>query len=287
MILLPNRRAFLAGASMTSLGLLAGCSGQSDQTSEAISAKTPGYLSLLGVQLYTVRDLFEADARGTLEALAQIGIKDCETAGLFEYSAADIRAIMDDNGLISRSGHVRLEWLRDDAAFGRALEDAATLGQDRLYLGWIPEEERAIEKYRTLAELLNKRGEEAKAAGMKVGYHNHDFEFIEEDGTTGYDILLGETDPELVTMELDVYWVAHAKLDPSAVLQATPNRFSALHLKDRAENGDMASVGDGTIDFANVLPLAESLGVERFYIEHDNPEEPLVSVGRSYAHLTA
>jgi len=259
MILQPNRRTFLSAASITSLGLLTGCSAPSGETARAATDEIPGYLSLLGVQLYTVRDLFEADARGTLEALAEIGIKSCETAGLYDYSAADIRA----------------------------LEDAATLGQDRLYLGWIPEEERAPEKYRALAELLNARGEEAKAAGMMVGYHNHDFEFNEADETTGYDILLSETDPELVTMELDLYWVAHAGLDGAAILQATPDRFSAIHIKDRAADGEMASAGDGEIDFATLLPLAESLGATRFYIEHDNPADPLVSVGRSYSHLMA
>ncbi|KEO89863.1 hypothetical protein EH31_11970 [Erythrobacter longus] len=241
---------------------------------------------MLGAQLYTVRTLFEADARGTLEALAKIGIKDCETAGLFEHSAADIRAIMDDNGLISRSGHVRLEALRDDAAFGANLDEAATLGQDRLYLGWIPEEERTTDKYRALAELLNRRGAEAKSAGIMIGYHNHEFEFIEQGDTTGYDILLRQTDPELVTMELDFFWVADAGKDPLEILESAPGRFTSCHIKDRDQAGEMVSVGDGTIDFKTLLPLAQAAGVERFYIEHDNPEDPLASVGRSYAHLT-
>ncbi|WP_081853370.1 sugar phosphate isomerase/epimerase family protein [Erythrobacter longus] len=285
MILQPNRRAFLAGASVTTLGLMAGCSPNvSDK--EPTGAGVLGYTEMLGAQLYTVRTLFEADARGTLEALAKIGIKDCETAGLFEHSAADIRAIMDDNGLISRSGHVRLEALRDDAAFGANLDEAATLGQDRLYLGWIPEEERTTDKYRALAELLNRRGAEAKSAGIMIGYHNHEFEFIEQGDTTGYDILLRQTDPELVTMELDFFWVADAGKDPLEILESAPGRFTSCHIKDRDQAGEMVSVGDGTIDFKTLLPLAQAAGVERFYIEHDNPEDPLASVGRSYAHLT-
>lgn len=292
MIIQPNRRAFLRGASvsslgLTSLGLMSACSPAAPDAQSADTSQAPGDTDLWGVQLYTVRDLFEADARSTLEALAQIGIKDCETAGLFEHSAADIRTIMDDNGLTSRSGHLRLEALRDDAGFASTLEDAATLGQDRLYLGWIPEEERSLDKYRALAELLNRRGEEAKAAGMMIGYHNHEFEFVEEGGVKGYDILLGETQSDLVTMELDLYWVTHAGLDPSPILQATPDRFSSLHVKDRAKDGEMVSAGAGEIDFASILPLAKSLGADRWYIEHDNPAEPLVSIGRSYTHLTA
>ena len=280
-----NRRTFLAGASIASFGAMTACSNVAGEEETEIST-LPSYTDLLGVQLYTVRDLFEADAKGTLEALAKIGVKDCETAGLFEYSAANIRSILDDNGLVSRSGHIRLEWLRDDAVFASTLEDATALGQSRLYLGWIPEEERTLDKYRELAELLNRRGQEAKAAGMMVGYHNHEFEFIEEDGTTGYSILLDNTDPELVTMELDFFWVADAGIDPLDVFESAPGRFSSCHIKDRSDAGEMVSVGDGMIDFKTLLPLAEAAGIERFYIEHDNPEDPLASVATSFNHLT-
>lgn len=281
MMIRTDRRSFVAGSSLASIAALAGCTGATETSSEEVEA--PSYTELLGVQLYTVRDLFERDARGTLEALAEIGVKDCETAGLFEHKSADIRAIMTDLGLVSRSAHVRLPELRD--SFGMALEDAATLGQSILYLGWIPEEERTPDKYRALADLLNERGADAKAAGMMVGYHNHEFEFIEQAGTTGYDILLERTDPELVTMELDFFWVAEAGKDPLAIFESAPGRFTSCHIKDRNEAGEMVSVGDGVIDFKTLLPLAEEAGIERFYVEHDNPADPLVSVGRGFTHL--
>jgi len=281
MILNPHRRAFVAGASLASLGALVGCTSEPEAGTSASEA--PSYTDMLGVQLYTVRDLFERDAQGTLIALAEIGVKDCETAGLFEHKATDVRAMLDDLGMVSRSGHIRLPWLRGDMA--PVLEDAAILGQDKLYLGWIPEEERNPDSYRALADLLNAKGEEAKAAGMMLGYHNHEFEFIEQDGTTGYDILLERTDPELVTMELDFFWVADAGQDPLEIFASAPGRFTAVHIKDRSAEGEMVSVGDGTIDFKTLLPLAEQAGVERFYVEHDNPEDPLVSVGRGFAHL--
>lgn len=282
MIIRTDRRTFLAGTSVATLAALAGCSDATE--AEAPAEAAPGYTELLGVQLYTVRDLFERDARGTLEALAEIGVKDCETAGLFDYKAADIRAMMTDLGLVSRSAHIRLPELQD--GIGPSLEDAEILGQSNLYLGWIPEEERTPDGYRALADLLNKRGEDAKAAGKIVGYHNHEFEFVEQDGTTGYDILLERTDPELVTMELDFFWVADAGIDPLEVFKKAPGRFSACHIKDRSADGEMVAVGDGEIDFKTLLPLAEEAGIERFYIEHDNPEDPLASVGRSFAHLT-
>ena len=282
MMIRTDRRAFLAGTSVASLAALAGCSGATEAEPDN-TAELPNYTKLLGVQLYTVRELFERDARGTLEALAEIGVKDCETAGLFDHNAADIRAIMADLGLVSRSAHIRLPELQD--SFGTALDNAATLDQSNLYLGWIPEEERTPDKYRALADLLNERGAEAKAAGKMVGYHNHEFEFVEQDGTTGYDILLERTDPELVTMELDFYWVAEAGKDPLEIFKRAPGRFTSCHVKDRSADGKMVSVGDGVIDFKTLLPLAEEAGIERFYVEHDNPEDPLTSIGRGFAHL--
>ncbi|WP_298468580.1 sugar phosphate isomerase/epimerase [uncultured Erythrobacter sp.] len=283
MMIRTDRRTFVAGTSFASMAALAGCTGAGETAPEEAAA-APSYTELLGVQLYTVRDLFERDARGTLEALAEIGVKDCETAGLFEHKAADIRAIMSDLGLVSRSAHIRLPELQD--GIGPSLEDADILGQSNLYLGWIPEEERTPDRYRALADLLNERGGEAKAAGKMIGYHNHEFEFIEQDGTTGYDILLERTDPELVTMELDFFWVAEAGKDPLAIFESAPGRFTSCHIKDRNEAGEMVSVGDGVIDFKTLLPIAEKAGIERFYVEHDNPEDPLISVGRGFTHLT-
>ncbi|MBV7260338.1 sugar phosphate isomerase/epimerase family protein [Erythrobacter crassostreae] len=276
-----DRRAFMGSAALVGLGALSGCTAPAGET-DADRTK-PVYDGLLGVQLYTVREMFEADPKATLEALAEIGFKDCETAGLFEHKATDIRAMMDDLGLVSRSAHVRLPQLRE--GFSNAIEEAGMLGQDRLYLGWIPEEERSLDKYRALAELLNQRGEEAKAAGMMVGYHNHEFEFIDVAGTSGYDILLAETDPELVTMEIDFFWAAEAGINPAALFDKAPGRFTSCHIKDRTSSGDMVSVGDGVIDFASYFELAETAGLERFYVEHDNPEDALASVGRSHAYL--
>jgi sugar phosphate isomerase/epimerase len=276
----PARRGFLAGTGALGLGLIAGCTEQRE-TSEAASAKP--YEGILGVQLYTVRDLFEKDAKATLEAVAQIGYKDVETAGLFKHKAEDVRAIIDDLGLTSRSGHFRLPALKE--GLEADMEAAKILGQDRLYLGWIPEEERTPDGYRALADLFNERGAVAKQQGLKLGYHNHEFEFIEQDGENGYDILLERTDPELVDMEIDFFWVADANVDPLTLFEKAPGRFSSCHIKDRSKDGEMVSVGSGTIDFASILENSEQAGLTRFYVEHDNPEEPLASIAQSFANL--
>lgn len=284
MIRLPesDRRNFLAGSAATAgLASVIGCTAAEETEAETTTAAARPYEGKLGLQLYTVRDLFEADYAATLTALAEIGYKDCETAGFFEHNPADVKSLMNDLGLESNSGHVRIEQFQD--SFAEALETADTMGQTLMVLPWIEESLRTPDSYREIADLLSARGEEAKAAGKQVAYHNHDFEFFEIDGERGYDILLERADPELVKMELDFYWVEHANEDILEVLNRAPGRFIASHLKDRAKDGSMAAVGDGTIDFASILPQAAELGMERFYVEHDNPEEPLVSVGRSYA----
>lgn len=273
-----SRRTFLAGA--MSAGALA-CAPAA--TTGPVSASPRPYAGRLGVQLYTVRALFEADFAKTLAALAEIGFADCETAGYFAHDPRDVRAAMDDLGLASRSGHIRLPELRD--GFAGQLETAGIMGQQALYLGWIPEEERSGDRYRALADLLNERGAAAKAAGIQLGYHNHDFEFFAVDGTTGYDILIERTDPDLVTMEIDFFWAAEAGVDPLALFARSPGRFRSCHIKDRAADGAMVSVGDGTIDFAASFAEAGKAGIETFYVEHDNPADPLASVARSFAYL--
>ena len=276
-----TRRQFLAATGATGLAMVAGCTAQ-EQSKTAVAKPYDG---ILGVQLYTVRALFEKDAKATLEAIAKIGFKDVETAGLFEHKAEDVRAIIDDLGLTSRSGHVRLPALKE--GLGADMEAANILGQDRLYLGWIPEEERTLDGYRALAELLNERGAAAKQQGLKLGYHNHEFEFIDQNGENGYDILLDRTDPALVDMEIDFFWAAEAGVDPASLFEKAPGRFTSCHIKDRNARGDMVSVGDGVIDFPARFAQAEKAGLTRFYVEHDNPEDPLVSIAKSFAYLTS
>ncbi|MEP0391789.1 MAG: sugar phosphate isomerase/epimerase [Erythrobacter sp.] len=275
------RRQFLGSAIGASALALAGCN---EPTQSASDKPTRVFDGILGLQLYTVRELFEKDARATLNALAEIGYKDCETAGLFEHDPKDVRMMMDDLGLVSRSAHIRLPALRD--GLEKDLEIAETLGQDKMYLGWIPEEERTLDKYRALADLLNARGEETKAAGIQIGYHNHEFEFIEDNGTTGYDILLDRTDSELVTLELDFFWAHLAKVDPVELFNKAPGRFTSCHIKDSTAEGEMVPVGDGVIDFTSIFEHAQTAGMERFYVEHDNPQDALASLGRSFASLT-
>ncbi|WP_438729283.1 sugar phosphate isomerase/epimerase family protein [Parasphingorhabdus sp. DH2-15] len=279
----PDRRTILAGAISGGAVLMSGCS--MDKKDSQQEENVVPYTGKLGVQLYTVRALFEKDYQATLKALADIGIKDCETAGFFAHKPTDVRKAMDDLGLISNSGHVQLADMRED--FDGVLELAEIMGQRNLFLPWIAEEERTLDGYRAIADLLNERGEQAKKAGMTVGYHNHEFEFLDQDGSNGYDILLERTEPSLVSMEIDLFWLRKASVDPFTLFDKAPGRFIACHIKDMDSSGNMVDVGSGEIDFSAIFNKAAQAGLEYFYIEHDDTQTPIASVGRSYEHLTA
>lgn len=244
----------------------------------------PPYHNRLGVQLYTVRDLFEPDFRGTLDALAAIGYVDLETAGLFAHDPREVRAHMDSLGLMSRSAHVPIDAV--EPRLPVLIETADILGQRNLIVPFVNQTWRSPDGYRRLADSLNAAGEEAAKAGKQIAYHNHAFEFETlANGEVGYDILLERTDPALVAFEADLFWIVEAGLDPVSLFERAPGRFIACHIKDRNAQGEMVPVGDGTISFRTILSYADVAGLDYFYVEHDKPANSLDSVTRSYRAL--
>jgi sugar phosphate isomerase/epimerase len=234
----------------------------------------------IGLQLYSLRKEMGEDFEGTLATLAEIGFKEMEFAGYFGKSASEVRSILDAIGLISPAAHIPLADIANNLS--EVIDTAATLGQKYIVLPFLVGDDRAIDNYPRIAELLNRSGEAAKAAGLKMGYHNHNFEFDVLDGKRGYDILLSETDSDLVFFEMDLYWAATAGVDPTEYFKKNPGRFPMLHVKDRAADGKMVDVGRGTIDFAEIFALAPVAGFENYFIEHDNPSDGINSITYSY-----
>lgn len=273
-------QAGLLGAGM----FVAGCA-QSAAPMGKAPASLPPYAGRLGVQLHTVRDRFASDMPGTLAAVADIGYVDVQTAGLFEHDPREMRRVMDDLGLISRSAHVLLPAVEQELA--RHLEEASILGQRYIIVPWMNLKWRTPDGYRRVADSLNAAGEKAKANGHRIAYHNHDFEFapLEEGGATGFDILLARTDPALVDLEADLFWMAQAGVDQVGQLARAPERFVSCHIKDRSAAGEMVAVGDGVIDFAAILGHSAAAGLEYFYVEHDRPADSLDNIARSYRAL--
>lgn len=240
--------------------------------------------SAIGVQLYTVRSVMTGDPDGTLAAIAEIGYEEVELAGLYGMSAREMKARLDAVGLAATSSHHSVEEVRD--SWEATLEAAVALGQSLVVVPALPVAERDGEALRRVADDFNRAGEAARAAGLRFGYHNHDWEMHPDaDGVRPIDLLLDRTDPELVDWQMDIFWVVHAGADPMAELDARAGRVTSFHVKDRTAAGEMADVGAGVIDFRPVLARAGELGLLHQYVEHDQPGDPIESVRASYRAL--
>jgi sugar phosphate isomerase/epimerase len=186
----------------------------------------------------------------------------------------------------SPSTHIPFANVRGDWA--RSLADARAIGHEYVTIPWLPEEERrTVDNWKRIAELFNRAGADAKAAGLRFAYHNHDFELRKIGNEVPLEVLLAETDPALVRFEMDIYWLVKAGADPLAYLARYPGRFTMVHAKDSLGPPDhrMVDVGAGTIDFRDILARATSAGLQHVFVEHDQPADAMKSVAASYAHL--
>lgn len=277
-----TRRAFLgtigAGAAMAALGT----------RPEAPMRSRTGRLPSIGVQLYTIRKALERDFDGSLARVARMGYQEVEFAGTFGHTAAQVRASLDRAGLRAPSSHLALEAMRDH--WDTVARDAHTIGHEYVVCAWIDEGDRTGDGYRRIADTFNVIGERARAAGLGFAYHNHEWELTRTpgmftDAECPYDFLLKHTDPALVRMELDLFWVIQGGADPAAYLAANPGRFPMVHIKDRTASGAMVDVGSGVIDWSTLLGQAAAAGCHHWFVEHDEPRDPFASIAASHRYL--
>jgi len=243
-------------------------------------------LTKIGVQLYTVREDMKKDFEGTLAKVASIGYQEVEFAGYYNRTPKQVRDLLDSNRLSAPASHIPLETLRKDIA--GSIEAAKTIGLRYIICPWLdPAERRSLDDYKRHADFFNRTGEACQKAGLQFGYHNHDFEFTQLEGEMPYDVLLKGTDPKLVKMELDLYWITRAGQDPLAYFERQPARFELVHVKDMARTPDRApvEVGRGTIDFKTIFARAERAGVKHFLVEQDEPKSGLDSIKESLEYL--
>lgn len=277
-----NRRDFLK----TSAGMLAGVYALDANALKALTPSKEKSLERLGVQLFTVRSLMEKDFEGTLKQVAAAGYKEVEFAGYYERKPGDVKKLLEDLGLQAPATHQglavfeqKMDWL---------LEIAKTLGHKYLVCPWLsPDMRTSIDTYKKLAASFNKFGEACQKAGMHFAYHNHDFEFETVEGQIPYDVLLAETDPKLVYMEIDLFWIAKAGKDVFRYFDKAPGRYALCHVKDMDADGKMTEVGKGNIDFGKIFAQAKHAGLKHFFVEHDQPAQPLESITASAQHLKA
>lgn len=270
-----NRRSFL-GTLFVAAGAVV--IGAADRAAPRRRITAPG------VQLYTLRGELQRDLPGTLARVAEIGYRQVEFAGYFNRAPAEIRDLLERYELNAPSTHVSLgELSRSDAV----LRAAAEIGHAFVTVPSLPQSDRAsLEALRRTAATFNRLANDARTAGLRFAFHNHDVEFAPVEGTEPLTVLLQETDPALVSFQLDVYWAFRAGKDPLALLNAHPQRFTMLHLKDSAGPPEhrMVDVGAGVIDWRAILRRSTA-GVQHAFVEHDRPADAFASVRASYTYL--
>lgn len=246
-------------------------------------------IGAIGLQLYTVRDLFQKDPVATLEAVARIGYREVEFGG-GGYDAMDanmLRQTMDRLGLKAPSVHIGYDALLRN--FDASVAMAKTLGAGTVVLPYMTDEHRNEAAWQVALPNFNRFATDLKSAGLGFAYHNHDFEFTNRPGGVSlYDRLLRETDPALVKAELDLYWVTHAGVDTAALIDRLGRRLYAFHVKDTRADGSMAAVGAGKTDFARLFRLKGAAGVRHYYVENDQAPAPyLPDITTSFRTLRA
>ena len=244
-------------------------------------------LDRIGLALFTVTRLTSRDYEGALQQVAAIGYRDVD---MYIYDArrepAETRAMLDRAGLACPSARVATPALY--RGWDRFLDAASTLGARWVTLANVSYEERLqLRDWEELADVLNNAGAAARRQGLTLCYHNHAFELEPMDGKVPLDLLLASTDPALVRLQMDVYWMTRGGRNAAAEIRRLGSRVATLHLKDMDASPDrgITTVGRGTIDFRAVLAAAADAKVSDYFVEEDAPANPLEAIRSSYSHL--
>lgn len=294
----PERLDSMIGMSTTSRRTFVAQAAAVLPLSRAAFGKDPLTRNDLGVQLYTVRDVIEKDPGATLKAIQDIGYREVEAI----YASLDkIWSALKQTNLKPVSVHVDTAiFMQGGARLDSTIADVKQRGLRYIVVPYIPPADRGgADMFKNLATKLNQAGEKAKSNGLTLCYHNHAFEFGPVDGTTGLELLMNNTQKDLVSLELDIFWASVAGHDPVSVLQTYSGRVALLHLKDKPKGIDtqynenvpktaFKEVGSGTIDIPAVLSAADSAGVQNYFVEQDQtPGDPIASLRKSYQYLNA
>lgn len=289
----------------------------------------PSGLKKIGVQLFSLPKMLENDFEGSMKMLSKMGYKEIEMYGPFPYSvksahdrwnaitpslgfsgsgyfgktAKEVKKILTENGLTSPTIHTDLDTLQN--GMDKLGEAAHILGHKYVGLPAIPDEKRKnLDAYKRIAEDFNKIGEAAKKVGLKFAYHNHGYGLVEMEGKIPLQLILEQTDPNLVFFEMDLYWTTAGGADPIAYLNNYPNRYHLLHIKDMAkkvrfegDGGDasqwiklfpfMTTAGDGVLDLKSIIAKAQQVGVKHFIVEQDMVNHPEIALKKSFDYLAS
>ena len=276
-----SRRSFIRNSAMAAAGI-------SLLQQNIFAAVKKGELT--GIQLYSVRTDMKADPLGTLKQLSDMGYRHVEHANyanrkFYGWSVSEFRKILNGFGMSMPSGHTVLDAKHWDASkkdftneWKYTVEDAAAMGQSFVISPWLEESKRkSMSDMKSFMEIFNRSGELCKKFGMKFGYHNHDFEFSEKvEGKVLFDIILSETDPNLVMQQLDIGNMLNGGAKALEVMQQYPGRFESMHVKDeiKATEGhepfESTILGKGVVPIKSIIDLGRASGTKHFIIEQES-----------------
>lgn len=292
-------------------------------------ASDPALLKKIGIQFFSLPKMLEKDLAGSLSMLSKMGYQQVELygpysfsteiakqhwaavtpslgfsgSGYFGHTAAEMKTMLTDHGLTAPSMHTDLDTLQ--IRMDKLGEAAQILGHEYVVLPAIPEDKRkTLDDYKKMADIFNKIGESAKKAGTKFAYHNHGYGLKEVDGQVPLKLILDGTDPELVFLEMDLYWTTAGGIDPVTLLENYKNRYRMMHVKDMVkkvhfsgDGGDpkqwielfpyMTTAGSGVLDLKTILAKATESGVKYFFVEQDMVAQPEVALKKSYDYLAS
>lgn len=270
------------------------------------------YFEHIGLQLYTLRDAFEEDGGNCLRKVAEIGYKEIEFHSIHLVPA--YASLLKELGLSVSSSHVMPPFLTgqweaygipkpEDDSFQSQLNISSQYGVKHLVMPMLlPQERGNLDHYKKLAELFNRCGEACRKQGVYFCYHHHNFEFEPLEGYSPMEVFLNHTDPELVSFELDIFWLAVAGKDPIEFMKKHGDRIKLLHLKDLKAGVSpnfktletamnmpeiFLEVGNGVLDIKRSLEMARTIGISHAYVEQDFSPNPLQSIRKSYQFLEA
>lgn len=252
----------------------------------------------IGIQLYSLREQLPKDVRGTIAKIAAAGYKEVETYG---YSVKDnfwglepksFKNLLTEHGLTAPSGHYGIDRFITDGNqedLKSYIEATNLVGGEYITVPYLSDGVRKTEDdWKKVADKLNQASAICKASGLKLAYHNHDFEFVKYGALTGYEMLLKGTDPKAVQFELDLYWVVRSGNDPVKLFTDHPGRFTMWHVKDmdKSDHNLNTEVGSGTIDFKKIYQHAKLAGLKHLIVEQENFSlDPFVSIKQSADYI--
>jgi sugar phosphate isomerase/epimerase len=274
-----NRRNFIKTSSVLAAGSIL-----LPSFSPAKSSMKPG------LQVYSVRNQLGEDFEGTMEVVAKVGYKYIEGYGLGtdgkflgKISASHYARVIKDLGMELKATHC--SFTSPDQA-QQMIDAAVETGLEYMIVPYTPDQVRkTADGWKKVAEDYNKMGEMCNKAGIKFGYHNHDFELMELDGIIPMELLIESTEASLVHFEADLFWVTKGGYDPAKLLKKYPGRIQLFHVKDATPELEGTTVGKGIIDFKNLFQAGKKDVLEYYFVEDEREDDPFSNIKADYDYL--